>query len=319
MAMFSADSLHTVDVPVELKWPPGFLSDSGDMSKRDKLQLTKNHFGLLNANFVKEFIANPNADLMYTNGYDTPDGALAVLSYITSMLWKTNIKPARNAQILNVYPQDDKSKTVKIYSLKNIREATDLENKVLYDDAVHISIMLLNTLIHDIHEAKGVYVFTPLSRVLMDDSSVIQLAKHLYGKAGSEQVEDTVKALNISSARKSYQCANIVNYYNPNIAAASLIRSAMAQNATKLTKEIAERQLKKISNNDNGKLNAREIASILSMMTGIGGSVLDMEEIVRSASYIKRSQFSILESQAKIPVSYKSHDLPTQSRIEKKE
>ncbi|WBM84626.1 MAG: nucleoprotein [hymenopteran phasma-related virus OKIAV250] len=309
MATFSASSLHSVDVPVELKWPPGFLSDSSDNTKRDKLSLAKSHFSILNGKFVSDFVKDPNSDFEYSHGYEQPDSTLAVLSYITSLLWKVNIKPSRGAQILNVYPQDDKKKTVKIYSLKNIREADDIGDKVLYDDGVHISIMMLNTLIKDIHDKKGVYIFTPLSRVLMDDSGVIQLSQHMHGSVTTDKIADTVKTLNISSSRKSYQCSTVVPYYDPNVAAAALIRSAMAQNATKLTKEIAERQLKKISNNDTGKLNAKEIATILSMMTGIGGSILDMEEIVRSASYIRRSQLTILPNRTQISVGYKSPDL----------
>ncbi|API65465.1 nucleocapsid protein [Sanxia Water Strider Virus 2] len=203
---------------------------------------------------------------------DTPPAAYAFATYVTSDFYRDQVSKSTGEvkYLLKVGQQE-----IPVYSTRKSAQKLD-DGLISVDDATLASIMLQNTVVKQFKEKKSAWAMTPLSRISMTNEGIEALADEM-------KVSDTtiVKMLNMSTARKSYQCSDIIGSgYSSDFAVASILRSNFLNDRNKVTmlqKQISDKNIARCVR--AAPIDKDRVAMILSCMSGISNDV-DKEEIL---------------------------------------
>lgn len=220
---------------------------------------------------------------------------MAFCTYMTSKFWVDNIKNRRStAQRIDIKILE---KTIKIYSVSGVTIKSLPTDGYLADGAIHASILGLNSAVDSFYKHNNKFAFTPLGRVAISDNQIGELAEVMNEfapmdtRTASAGKTAAVRAVNVCTARKSWQMANSSADYIPELAIACLLRSMASENVKPATKEIGQKQIKKIVNAAGSNINITQIISMMRCLTGVGATGIETEQIIqewKSAGYRTR-------------------------------
>nr|DAZ90405.1 TPA_asm: nucleocapsid protein [Trialeurodes vaporariorum bunya-like virus] len=255
----SAIPFAEMQVSIPESWPEALVRDQSTSVLMPKDDCYKLLFG----NKYSE------EDITVDAAKPTSNDALA--SFLCCSFYKTYIKTATGAKVYEISPPN--KKTVKIYSLKGVQNADIDQARLLADDAVQCSALYMNRIVSSFYSSEGRFLMTPLARVAMTNERL-----NSSFTAEKDRV-DMVKMLNVCTLRKAHQLIGVTEYADPDLIAASIIRTGYSAQTSKGIKMIAERNLRKITNK-GVSLNENNVAKYLAMMTSPSGAPLDIDAVM---------------------------------------